>query len=144
MEGAGADDSTVGVAVRDQGTGDLAEIWLDWNSMPRPPKLRSVAHVPGAVYFKPRGIPMVDLEEVVLGLDELEALRLVDFEALSQEEAGEKMGVSRGTIGRLLEKGRRTVVDALLHGKALRIEGGPVTACTSKRLGRCCAKAEGS
>jgi predicted DNA-binding protein (UPF0251 family) len=112
--------------------------------MPRRPKLRCVAHVPGAVYFKPRGIPMVDLEEVVLGLDELEALRLVDFEALSQEEAGAKMGVSRGTIGRLLEKGRRTVVDALLHGKALRIEGGPVAPSTAKRRGRCCPKGENS
>ena len=81
------------MAIHDQGAGDLAKIWLDWKSMPRPPKLRIVAHVPGAVYFKPRGIPMVELEEVVLGLDELEAIRLVDFEALSQEEAGEKMRV---------------------------------------------------
>lgn len=76
---------------------------------PRPPKLRFIAHAPGAAYFKPRGIPLVELEEVALALDELEALRLVDFEALSEEEAGEKMGVSRGTIGRLVEKGRRTV-----------------------------------
>lgn len=106
--------------------------------MARPPKLRCVAHLPGSVYFKPRGIPMTELEEVVLGLDELEALRLVDFEALSQEDAGEKMGVSRGTIGRLLERGRKTVVDALLHGKALRIEGGPVTASTGRRGRRCC------
>jgi predicted DNA-binding protein (UPF0251 family) len=83
---------------------------------------------------------MTELDESVLALDELEALRLVDFEALSQEQAGEKMGVSRGTIGRLLEKGRRIVVDALLHGKALRIEGGPVTATASKRRGRCCSK----
>jgi predicted DNA-binding protein (UPF0251 family) len=87
---------------------------------------------------------MVDLAQVMLGLDELEALRLVDFEALSQEVAGETMGVSRGTIGRLLEKGRRTVVNALLHSKALRVEGGPVTARTSKRLGRCCTKADRS
>lgn len=87
---------------------------------------------------------MLELEEVVLGLDELEALRLVDFEALSQEQAGDKMGVSRGTVGRLLEKGRSTVADALLHGKALRIEGGPVTASTGKRRGRCCARREGA
>jgi uncharacterized protein len=85
-------------------------------------------------------MPMTELEESVLALDELEALRLVDFEALSQEQAGEKMGVSRGTIGRLLEKGRRTVVDTLIHGKALRIEGGPVAASASKRRGRCCGK----
>ncbi len=83
---------------------------------------------------------MTQLQESVLALDELEALRLVDFEALSQEEAGERMGISRGTIGRLLEKGRRTVVDALLHGRALRIEGGPVAANPARRRGRCCAK----
>jgi predicted DNA-binding protein (UPF0251 family) len=87
---------------------------------------------------------MTELEESVLALDELEALRLVDFEALSQEQAGEKMGVSRGTIGRLLEKARRIVVDALLHGKALRIEGGPVAANPGKRRGRCCAKGPSS
>lgn len=81
---------------------------------------------------------MTELEEVVLALDELEALRLVDFEALSQEDAGEKMGVSRGTIGRLLERGRKTVVDALLHGKALRIEGGPITPSVGRRGRRCC------
>lgn len=83
---------------------------------------------------------MTELEESVLALDELEALRLVDFEALSHEQAGVKMGVSRGTIGRLLEKGRKIVVDALLHGKALRIEGGPVIPTASKRRGRCCVK----
>jgi uncharacterized protein len=87
---------------------------------------------------------MTELEEVVLALDELEALRLVDFEALSQKAAGEKMGVSRGTIGRLLEKGRKIVVDVLLHGKALRIEGGPVAATSGKRRGRCCTRGNSS
>ena len=81
---------------------------------------------------------MIELEEVVLALDELEALRLVDYESLSQEQAGERMGVSRGTIGRLLEKGRRTVADALVHGRALRIEGGTVIQTGGKRLGRRC------
>jgi len=80
---------------------------------------------------------MPELETVVLALDELEALRLVDLDALSHEEAGERMGVSRGTIGRLLERGRRTVADALLHGKALRIEGGEVIAEVRSRRRRC-------
>jgi uncharacterized protein len=87
---------------------------------------------------------MTELEEVVLALDELEALRLVDFEALSHEQAGERMRVSRGTVGRLLEKGRKTVVDALLHGRALRIEGGPIAASATKRRGRCCPKGDNS
>lgn len=106
--------------------------------MARPPKLRCVEESPAADYFKPRGIPMSELEEVVLQLDELEALRLVDHDGLSQEDAGKRMGVSRGTIGRLVETGRRTVVDALIHGKALRIAGGPVTPdCGGKR---CCGQ----
>ncbi len=108
--------------------------------MPRPPKPRCVTHSPGATYFKPRGIPMTELEETVLGLDELEAIRLVDFESLSQEDAGTRMGVSRGTIGRLLERGRCTIADALLHGKALLIEGGPVVEGRKRgrHRARCC------
>lgn len=107
--------------------------------MPRPPKPREVAHPPATDYFKPRGVPMADLAERVLALDELEALRLVDLESLSQEQAGEAMGVSRGTIGRLLERGRRVVVDALVHGHALRIEGGAVVTAPRPRRGACCA-----
>ena len=95
--------------------------------MPRPHKPRIVCQGPVASYFKPRGIPLMALEEVVLGLDELEALRLADLEGLSQEDSGTRMGVSRGTIGRLLERAHRIVADALLGGKALRLEGGPIT-----------------
>jgi uncharacterized protein len=82
---------------------------------------------------------MTALVEAVLALDELEALRLVDLEGLSHEQAADRMGVSRGTVGRLVERGRRVVVDALLHGKALRMEGGPVIAegKRAKRAGCC-------
>lgn len=114
---------------RQLGRGNHARIWLGWQAAPRPPKLRCVAHVPGSVYFKPRGIAMTELEEVVLGLDELKALRLVDSEALTPEEAGENVGVSCGAIGRLLEKGQKMVVDALLQGRALRIEGASGCQC---------------
>jgi uncharacterized protein len=94
--------------------------------MARPPKPRVVCRGPAATYFKPRGVPLACLEETVLGLDELETLRLVDLERLSHEDAGARMGVSRGTIGRLLERAHRKVVDALLTAKALRLEGGPI------------------
>jgi predicted DNA-binding protein (UPF0251 family) len=94
--------------------------------MSRPHKPRIVCQTPATSYFKPRGIPLPFLDEVILGLDELEALRLADLEGMSQEDAGKRMGVSRGTIGRLLERAHRTVADALLHGKALRLEGGPI------------------
>jgi predicted DNA-binding protein (UPF0251 family) len=93
--------------------------------MPRPHKPRLVCHAPDVVYFKPRGVPLMELEEVVLKLDETEALRLADLEGYSQEEVGERMGVSRATAGRILEVAHRKVADALVNGKALRISDGP-------------------
>lgn len=92
--------------------------------MARPHKCRHVQIIPGVTYFKPRGIPMSSLEEVKLTVDEFEALRLADFEALSHEQAAENMKISRATFGRIIEKARHTVVDALLNGKAVLIEGG--------------------
>ncbi len=92
--------------------------------MGRPHKKRFVSHNPGVSYFKPRGIPMVKLQENQLAIDECEALRLADYEGLSHEDAGEQMGVSRATFGRIIENARRIVADALINGKAIRIEGG--------------------
>jgi predicted DNA-binding protein (UPF0251 family) len=63
------------------------------------------------------------LEEVVLGLDETEALRLADLEGYSQQQVSEQMGVSRATVGRILESARKKVAEALSEGKALRIDG---------------------
>jgi predicted DNA-binding protein (UPF0251 family) len=93
--------------------------------MGRRPRPRVVRHWPEAVYYKPQGVPLRVLAEVVLGFDELEALRLADQEGLSQEEVGRQMQVSRATAGRILAEARRKVADALVTGKALRIEGGP-------------------
>jgi len=92
----------------------------------RPRKQRRVGHSPAANYFKPRGVPMRELMEVRITVDELEALRLADLLGLSHEEAGEQMAVSRATFGRIVGKARKTVADALVHGKALMVEGGPV------------------
>lgn len=94
--------------------------------MPRPFCFRRVGQAPAASIFKPIGIPVVELEEVVMTLDEFEALRLSDLDGLYQEEAAGRMQVSRPTVGRILDSARRKVADALVNGKALRIEGGPV------------------
>ena len=94
--------------------------------MPRPCCRRRIAGAPPAGVFKPAGIPGRFLEEVVLGLDGLEALRLADLEGLYQEEAAARMGVSRATFGRIVAEARRRVAEALVEGKLLRIEGGPV------------------
>ncbi|MBN3037730.1 MAG: DUF134 domain-containing protein [Candidatus Diapherotrites archaeon] len=92
--------------------------------MPRPRKRRWVGSEPGITYFKPRGVPISDLDEVVLTVDEYEALRLADSENMPQEKAAEKMRISQPTFNRLLGSARHKVSDALISGKAIRIEGG--------------------
>jgi predicted DNA-binding protein (UPF0251 family) len=76
--------------------------------------------------LKPIGIPLTELEVLPLQMDELEALRLADREGLYQEEAAERMGVSRVTFGRILQRARAKVAEALLDGKALVVGQGPV------------------
>ncbi len=92
--------------------------------MPRPPKPRRCHGIPPRWSFKPAGVPAAGLARVALGLDELEAMRLCDLLGLSQEEAGELMGVSRGTVQRLLASARAKVADALVHGKTIVLERG--------------------
>jgi predicted DNA-binding protein (UPF0251 family) len=79
-----------------------------------------------AALFKPAGGRGCAAELVCMTLDEFEALRLADLEGLYQEQAAVRMGVSRTTFGRIVESGHRKVAEALVHGKALRIQGGPV------------------
>ena len=92
--------------------------------MPRPKRERYVNSTPAVTYFKPRGVPLVDLEEVRLTVEGLEAIRLADDLGLTQGEAAQTMGVSRHTFGRVLAEARRSVAQALVRGRALRIEGG--------------------
>ena len=92
--------------------------------MPRPTKWRRVAFLPEVTYFKPAGIPLRVLEEVRLSVEEAEAIRLKDLEGLEQEQCAEKMSISRPTFQRELGSARQKVADALLNGKAIRIEGG--------------------
>jgi predicted DNA-binding protein (UPF0251 family) len=94
--------------------------------MPRPRHCRRVARMPQANYYKPRGVPLSVLEEVTLTVDEFEAIRLTDLEGLYQADAAEKMNISRQTLGRILESAHKKIADALVHGKALLIKGGPV------------------
>jgi len=90
--------------------------------MTRPKKFRCVTCKPNSLYFKPRGIPLTDLEESFIRLDELEALRLADVEGLYHEEAALRMKISRATFGRVLSEARHKVAEAILQGRALRIE----------------------
>jgi len=94
--------------------------------MPRPQRCRRIGALPANSVFKPAGIPGRDLGEVVLTVDEFEALRLADYEGLYQEQAAERMKVSRQTFGRIVEAARKKVAQALVKGMVLRIEGGQV------------------
>jgi predicted DNA-binding protein (UPF0251 family) len=92
--------------------------------MPRPFKCRYISCEPLVDYFKPRGIPMHSLEEVNLTLDEFEAIRLADLEGLYQEQAAEKMNVSRQTFGNIINSAHKKIADSLVNGKSIAIEGG--------------------
>ena len=92
--------------------------------MPRPRKCRFIKLPSNARYFKPRGIPLVELQEVVLTQEELEALRLKEVERLSHQECAKKMKISRTTFHRDLESAHRKIADALINKKAIRIKSG--------------------
>jgi predicted DNA-binding protein (UPF0251 family) len=94
--------------------------------MPRPCCLRHIGFTPNVGLFRPAGVAACALEQVTLTLDEVEALRLADLDGLYQEQAAEQMKISRPTFARIVENARRKVADALIHGKALRLEGGTV------------------
>lgn len=94
--------------------------------MPRPINCRRVAQLPQVNYYKPRGIPLALLQQTTLTVDELEAIRLADLQGLYQEQAAEKMNISRQTLGRILESAHKKIADALVNGKALSIQGGSV------------------
>jgi predicted DNA-binding protein (UPF0251 family) len=102
--------------------------------MARPTNCRRVGSFPESTYFKPRGIPLTMLEEVVLTVDECEAIRLADLESLYQQQAAEKMKVSRQTFGRIIESAHRKVAEALVKGKALKIEGGEFEMVAMRRF----------
>jgi len=89
--------------------------------MARPKKKRTVRCNPSAYYFKPNGIPMSDLEEIILEDDEIEAIRLADLQGLFHEDAAIKMKVSRATFGRVLHSARNKIADSILNGKAIKL-----------------------
>lgn len=100
---------------------------------PRPKKPRTCCcpyRKPEDLVFKPAGTPLKDLERTFLQLDEFEALRLCDGEGLTQHETGLRMGISRGTVQRLVTSGRKKVMDALVGGRALVMERN--TSCPSE------------
>jgi predicted DNA-binding protein (UPF0251 family) len=89
--------------------------------MVRPRRLRKIEFNPDITYFKPRGVPMSELEIAELTVEEIEALRLKNIEGMEQIEAAEKMGTSQSTFQRILVSAYQKVSDALINGKAIKI-----------------------
>ena len=106
--------------------------------MARPRKCRRICHMPPAREFLPAG---ESAGEVRLTLDEVECLRLLDVEGLTQEQCAAQMEVARATAALICAGARAKVADALAHGKAIRIQGGEVSLC--RHMGRCCGRCGG-
>ena len=90
--------------------------------MVRPIKPRFLRGIPKTLYFKPQGIPLRTLEEVVLGPDEFEAIKLHDVDDLDQTESAGKMRISQSTFARILNRAYKKIAQALVQGKAIKIE----------------------
>lgn len=92
--------------------------------MPNRRRTRRIGMLPPMEGYKPFGVPMRELESVVLLFEEYESIRLADYENLTQEEAAEKMNISRPTFTRLYDKARKCIAKAFVEGKAIIIQGG--------------------
>jgi len=102
--------------------------------MVRPKLCRRIEFDPSVTYFKPRGIPLRNLEETILHIDEFEAIRLKDLKGLEQEDCAKKMNISQPTFHRLVLSARKKISDAIVNGKAIRIEGGNFKYKTNEKI----------
>ena len=91
----------------------------------RPKKVRLIKSMPKITQFSPRGKPGRP-DEIELFVDQLEALKLSDYEGLDQSAAAMIMGISRSSLGRILRGARKLIADALVNGKIIRIQGGNI------------------
>ena len=92
--------------------------------MPRPTKERAVGMMPPWARFKPAGIPIDELEDEIITVEEMEALRLADLDGLDQDQASQCMDISKPTFCRVLMQARQKVARALWQAKCLQVEGG--------------------
>ncbi|MCK4265077.1 DUF134 domain-containing protein [Candidatus Babeliales bacterium] len=90
--------------------------------MVRPIKPRFLRGNPKIYYFKPQGIPLKNLEEIILMPDEFEVIKLHDDDDLDQIRAAKEMLISQPTFARILNRAHKKIAKALIQGKAIRIE----------------------
>ncbi|MBW2993292.1 DUF134 domain-containing protein [Candidatus Woesearchaeota archaeon] len=104
--------------------------------MPRPRRFRRVGFMPDVTFFKPSGIRKSELSEIVLTVDEFEAVRLKDFLGIEQTDAAKKMKISQPTFNRILRCARKKIADAIVNGKSIKIEGGKYKMVQPRGRGR--------
>ena len=90
--------------------------------MPRPRKKRRIRGSPSSAYFKPAGIPIISLQEINLTKEEFESIRLIDYKKIPQTRAAEMLGISQPSLSRALTRAREKISDAIVNGKAIKIE----------------------
>lgn len=113
--------------------------------MPRPRKCRRVCAMPENKGFEPLGGGKdCCRNRIVMSIDEYEAVRLIDWEKLTQVQCAEQMGIARSTVTGIYDSARTKLADALIHGKSLKIQGGDYTICSGERekCSRHCCKKE--
>lgn len=111
--------------------------------MVRPRRCRRIFFNPHVTHFKPAGVSLKNIENSILTRDELEVVRLIDFEKVAQGEAGKKMKISQPTLSRILKSAREKLADAVVNGKAIKIKGGDFKMVQSKGRGLGLGKGRG-
>ena len=97
--------------------------------MSRPAKPRNVCELPEYSVFGPKGKRARELEKIIMTIDELETIRLIDYQGMTQEQASEQMNVARTTIQRIYVSARKKISESLIDGKILVFEGGDYVLC---------------
>jgi len=104
--------------------------------MPRPRIRRRICFNPHIHHFRPMGIPIKTIQESILTREEAEAIRLIDYEKIAQAKAAKKMQISQPTLSRILKSAREKTADALINGKAIKIQGGDFKMAQPRGMGR--------
>ena len=97
--------------------------------MPRPRKWRKVCCLPESSQYGPLNGTAESTPDVVMSVDEYEAIRLIDLENFTQEECADQMNIARTTVQRIYADARRKIAESLVHGRVLKIEGGEYQLC---------------
>lgn len=110
--------------------------------MARPPKLRKICEMPTYRDFGPKGVRARNGESTIMTVDEFEAIRLIDFEEMTQEECAAHMNVARTTAQKIYNSARKKIAIMFVQGESIRLEGGKYELCQERAKGLRCASCQ--